>query len=89
MYFPSQWKSLIDDLEKTESILVSTFCMASMSCFSLVALELFGWDSLIPYMTTLNSLSVGRFNKTGGRSVNVIVITYWSFRSCDGEVSFY
>ena len=36
---------------------MSTFCVASMSCFSLVALEPFGWDSLIPYMTTLNSLS--------------------------------
>ena len=30
--------------------------MASMSCFSLVGLELFCWDSLIPYMITLNSL---------------------------------
>ena len=48
---------LLDDLEKAGSILESIFCMASMSCFSLVALELFGWDSLIPYMTTLNSLS--------------------------------
>ena len=57
LYFPSRWKSLIDDLERAGSILVSTFCMASMSCFSLAARELFGWDSLIPYMTTLNSLS--------------------------------
>ena len=57
LYFPSQWKSLIDDLERAGSILVSTVCIVSMSYFNLVALELFGWDSLIPYMTALNSLS--------------------------------
>ena len=66
-------KSLIDDLERAGSILVSTSCMASMSCFSLVALELFGWDSIHDHNKQFIRLSLMRFNKTIGRSMKVII----------------